>query len=132
MRKILRILTTILIFAGSAALAAYLVYRVFLFPQLAPTMDHDFAYNYSRILSQTTSADLAAVSIRVPGQPTVLSQIDARQLLQHLHDTGRFPEWKPSFRLVDSRGKPWSSPFSPRRRLPIRPTTSSRVTTPSP
>lgn len=69
-------------------------------------MDHDSAYNYSRVLSQTTTADLAAVSIRVPEKPTVLSQIDTRQLLQRLHDTGRFPEWKPTFRLLDCCGKP--------------------------
>lgn len=106
MRRLLRILTTILIFAGSAALAALLVYRFLIYPQLCPMLDHDFAWNYSQVLSQTTAADLAAVSIRIPDRPTVLSQIDTRQLLQRLHDTGRFPEWKPSFRLVDCRGKP--------------------------
>lgn len=106
MRGFLRIIATILIFAGSAALAAFLVYKFYIFPQLTPMLDHDLAWNYSQVLSQTTAADLAAVSIRIPDQPTVLTQIDARQLLQRLHDTGRFPEWKPSFRLVDSRGKP--------------------------
>jgi hypothetical protein len=106
MRGILRIFATILIFAGGAALAALLVHRFLIYPQLCPMLDHDFAWNYSRVLSQTTAADLAAVSIRVPDQPAVLSQIDTRQLLQRLHDTGRFPEWKPSFRLLDCRGKP--------------------------
>lgn len=106
MRRLFRILTTLLIFAGSTALAAYLVYRIFLFPQIAPMMDYDRAFHYSRVLSQTTAADLAALSIRVPDKPTVLSQIDTRQLLQRLHDTGRFPEWKSTFRLLDNRGKP--------------------------
>jgi hypothetical protein len=94
------------IFVVAAALVANLVIRVVAFRQLSPMLDHDLAWNYSRVLSQTTAADLATVSIRVPDKPTVLSQIDARQLLQHLHDTGRFPEWKPSFRLLDHGGKP--------------------------
>ncbi len=94
------------IFVVAAALVANLVIRVVAFRQLSPMLDHDLAWNYSRVLSQTTAADLATVSIRVPDKPTVLSQIDARQLLQHLHDDGRFPEWKSSFRLLDHSGKP--------------------------
>lgn len=105
MRRFLKIIAILVIIIG-AVLVVNLIIRVIAFHQLCPMLDHDFAYNYSRVLSQTTAADLAAVSIRVPDQPAVLSQIDTRQLLQRLHDTDRFPEWKPSFRLLDCRGKP--------------------------
>lgn len=106
MQRLFRVLKRTAFLAATAALAAYLVYHFFILPRLAPIQDHELAWDYSRFLSQTTAADLAAVSIRVPEKPTVLSQIDARQLLQHLHDDGRLPGWQSSQRLLDHRGKP--------------------------
>ena len=106
MHRFLRILTRTIFLVATAATAAWVIYHIFVLPRLAPIQDRELAWDYSRVLSQTTAADLATVSIRVPDKPTVLSQIDARQLLQHLHADGRFPEWKSSFRLLDHSGKP--------------------------
>ena len=86
------------------AVAVFCSYEFYVYPRMKPMLDHDLAHSYTRILSQTELQDLSALSIPLPTTPTAVSHSDIRRLLQRLHDTGHFPEWKPEYKLLDYEG----------------------------
>lgn len=87
--------------------AAVGMFSFYIYPQLLPMLDHGMASNYSRVLSQVKVEDLTALSIPQPSPSRPISQAEIRKLLQHLHDNQLFPEWKPDFKLKDSKGVPF-------------------------
>jgi hypothetical protein len=83
---------------------------------LTPMLDHDLASNYSTIFSRLKAEDLTALGIPKPEGESSLPHSDARRLLQRLHDTDRFPEWKPEFVLRDFKGNAFEFSIRPNDR----------------
>jgi hypothetical protein len=89
-----------------ASVGVYLL-AFYVYPSLSVMRDHAMALKYSRVLSQVKVEDLTTLSIPQPSPSRPISQSEIRKLLQHLHDNQLFPEWKPDFKLQDSKGVPF-------------------------
>ncbi len=131
MRRFFKIIAILIIIIG-AVLAVNLIIRVIAFHQLCPMLDHDFAWNYSRVLSQTSAADLAAVSIASPTSPPSFPRPTSASSYIAFMTPGASPSGSPHSASSTAAASPWSSQSSPRRRLPTSIPNCPRATIPSP
>jgi len=104
-------------FLAVAALVAIGCFGIFSVYQTSKGYSNwEHSANLSRDLSPTTADDLAAIGLAPPKPRTEMSLEQVSRLMQHLHQTGRFPDATSWRELVDLYGAPYQ--FSVRHREP--------------